>query len=160
MSRKALMKPVPMRPFNKYELPQLPTEIWIIIFNLKKEIEAFEASLTDQELIELRQSQGWTRYPEHIGDWIDKKRIRKIEDYNKLSFYKRLLFQLGMVEYPELDGLDPKRAAPSAIFNYTKPTPRRTKSSPRITELNTNTNGGSIKKKRFVKGKRSRKLRK
>ena len=144
MNRKDLMKPVPMRPFNKDELPKLPTEIWLIIYNLKKDIEEYESKLTNKELIDLRMSQGWTRPKAHQGNWIEKNRIRKINEYNKLNIYKRLLFQIGMVEYPELEGLDPKRAAPSAMFNYSRPSPRRNSNSPRIREI---TSGGSIKRR-------------
>ena len=95
MNRKDLMKPVPMRPFNKDELPKLPTEIWLIIYNLKKDIEEYESKLTNKELIDLRMSQGWTRPKAHQGNWIEKNRIRKINEYNKLNIYKRLLFQTG-----------------------------------------------------------------
>lgn len=153
-TRYNLMKPLPLKPFKKSELPYLPPEMWLIIMKLKEDIEEYERNLTDEQLFQRRLMQGWTIPESQQGNWIEKLKQKRVEEYNKMSIYKRLLWQMGLFENPEIEKMDPKRSRLSRVFDYS---PYRKNSSPRIEVLN----GGSKKIKRLKKirkNKRSKKI--
>ena len=150
-TRSNLMKPMPIKQFRKSNLHHLPPEIWIIINKLKKDIEEYERNLTDEQLFQRRLLQGWTIPESHQGNWIEKLKQNKVEEYNKMSIYKRLLWQIGLFENPKIENLNPERAKLSSIFNYSPY--RKNNSSPRFEVLN----GGSKKIKILKKIRKNKK---
>jgi hypothetical protein len=146
-TRSNLMKPMPIMPYNKDKLPYLPTEILLIIMKIKEDIEDYEKTLTDKELFQRRLTQGWTIPESHKGNWIERSKQKRVEEYNKMSIYKRLLWQIGLFENPEIERLDPERAKLSKVLDYTPY--RHTNDLPRFESLN----GGSKKLKRLKKRK-------
>jgi hypothetical protein len=153
-TRSNLTKPLPLKSFKKSELPYLPTEMWLIIMKLKEDIEEYERNLTDEELFQRRLMQGWTIPESHRGNWIEKLKQKRVEEYNKMSIYKRLLWQMGLFENPEIEKMDPERARLSRVLNYSPYQPNT--ETPRFEVLN----GGSkkIKKLKNRKNKRSKKI--
>ena len=58
--------------------PQLPQELWDIINKFVQQIEAYEKTLTNKELYDLRIRQGWTVPKEQQGDWIERNYQKKM----------------------------------------------------------------------------------
>ena len=93
--------------------PQLPPEIWLIIMKTKRDIEEYERTLTTQELVQRRLTQGWT--PAVKGNWIEKSKQKK---WNEMSVLKRILWKLGVVEEQKLTLWDSDQTQLSKILKY------------------------------------------
>ena len=93
--------------------PQLPPEIWFIIMKMKRDIEEYERTLTTQELVQRRLTQGWT--PAVKGNWIEKSKQKK---WNEMSVLKRILWKLGVVEEQQLTFWDSDKTQLSKIMKY------------------------------------------
>ena len=94
--------------------PQLPPEIWLIIMKTKRDIEEYERTLTTQELVQRRLTQGWT--PAVKGNWIEKSKQKK---WNEMSVLKRILWKLGVVEEQQLTFWDSDKTQLSKMLEYT-----------------------------------------
>ena len=124
-----LMKPLPLKSFKKSDLPYLP-KMWLIIMKLKEDIEEYERNLTDEQLFQRRLMQGWTIPESHRGNWIEKLKQKRVEEYNKMSIYKRLLWQMGLFENPEIEKMILKESVYQEFLITHQD--RKNNSSPRI----------------------------
>lgn len=141
-TRSNLMKSLPIKQFDKTKLPRLPHEMWLIIMRLKKEIEDYEKGLSDEELFQRRLKQGWTIPESQQGNWIERNRKKKIDEYNRMGYYKRLLWQVGLFNNPELENWNSKRSNLSRMLDYSEY--NEEKNEPRFEVLNAGSK--SIKK--------------
>lgn len=119
-TRSNLLKSIPIKYFDKTKLPMLPPEIWLIIIKLKRDIEEYERGLSDEELFQRRLKQGWTIPESQQGNWIERNRRKKINEYNRMSYYKRLLWHVGLLNNPKLENFNSKRSYLSRILDYSE----------------------------------------
>ena len=77
----------------------LPPEIWLIIFEIKAEIENYEESLSPAELYHRRILQGWTVPIEQRGDWIKRNQLLR---WNTMTIYERVKWKLHLLNEPKL----------------------------------------------------------
>ena len=77
----------------------LPPEIWLIIFEIKDDIEKYEATLSPAELYHRRILQGWTVPIEQRGDWIKRNQLLR---WNTMTLYERVKWKLHLLNEPKL----------------------------------------------------------
>ena len=100
-------------------------------------------------MFNLRISQGWTIPESHRGNWIERLKKKRVEEYNNMSVYKRLLWQMGLFENPNIENLDPERARLSRVLDYS---PYKSKNRQSYVVLN----GGSKKNRKNLRKKKNR----
>ena len=127
--------------------PQLPQELWDIINKFVQQIEAYEKTLTNKELYDLRIRQGWTVPKEQQGNWIERNYQKK---WDTLDGPSRIKWYLGLGDNKlQFKNWDSKRttAGQLAIRGSTKPSPKKTKRKINLNKKNLSKDFSSYKTK-------------
>ena len=77
------------------QLPYLPPEIWMIIFDIKKKLELRDSKLSFQEKWDL----GWRPKNWNPEYWIKNKQDTR---WNEMTLVEKILWKIGLKDEPKL----------------------------------------------------------
>ena len=94
------------------DLPYLPPELWLMIFNIRDDIIEYENNLP----MEIRWNRGWRpkNYPYKTANWIEEG---KINYWLNMSFLKKILWKLGAINIDKLEYWDKDPSWSSIVLN-------------------------------------------
>lgn len=94
------------------ELPYLPPEIWMIIFDSRDALIRYEESLP----MDIRWNNGWRpdNYPYKTSNWIEEG---KLKYWLKLSIIEKIFWKLGISKESKLEYWDENPGWFCIVFN-------------------------------------------
>ena len=95
-------------------LPYLPPEIWLMIFNIRDDIIEYENNLP----MEIRWNRGWRpkNYPYKTANWIEEG---KLNYWLEMSLIEKILWKLGLRNISKLEYWNKNPSWLSIAFNQT-----------------------------------------